>query len=497
MGYDMRDYIEDLKKIGEPVIEIDEEIDWNLEAAAFASMIGRVSGPVVIFNNIKGYPRGYRLLAGMFTGTWERPHRRLSAAIGLSPEISYREFFWELANRESRILKPIEVATGPCKEVIKMGKEANLYGLPWPYYSQGDGGRYSLSQAIICKDPDSDWVNWANYATMIHSRNRLSVAALVGAQLAQIFRTKYEARNQSMPVCVAIGGDPVIFIASGSGLPEGVSEADIAGALRGAPMELVRAETNELLVPADAEIVIEGEMRPYERLPEGPKAESFQFQAGPRRPTYAIRVTCITHRNDPILPVMAQNWMGDVQSFVSSIGPAIYFAYKYDLGLPIKMSGFMSHAPGTITISTSKPYDGYMRDLYDRIYCVGAMAHWDKVYVVDDDVDPTDCDQVLEAVFTQVNPARDYNITDNDSPKAMIAGAYLDDIDLERNALELSCLTTKHIVDATTKGNTRIRRTSFETVFPEHLQRWVIDNWQRWGFKEKAKWNKPYIDQKT
>jgi 3-polyprenyl-4-hydroxybenzoate decarboxylase len=124
------------------------------------------------------------------------------------------------------------------------------------------------------------------------------------------------------------------------------------------------------------------------------------------------------------------------------------------------------------------------------------MAHWDKVYIVDDDVDPTDCDQVLEAVFTQVDPACDYNITDNDSPKAMIAGAYLDDIDLERNALELSCLTTKHIVDATTKGNSKIRRTSFETVFPEHMQKWVIDNWERWGFEEKAKWNKPYIDQK-
>src|SRR3990172_2492436 len=259
------------------------------------------------------------MLTGHFTGRgFASPHSRLAMVLGLDPDCSREQFAFELLSRMQTSLKPVEVATGSCKEVVKMGKDANLFDLPFPTYAVGDGGRYSLTQAHICKDPDSDWVNWANYRAMLYSRNRYAIGAQVGSQFDEIFIAKYEPRGQSMPVATVIGADPAVFFVAGMELPPGVSEADVAGGIRKAPMELVRCETSDLLVPADAEVVIEGEVRPGEFLPEGPLTEASLFQASPRLPNYAVRVNCITHRKYPIIPILPQPPVGDAYSFYMS-----------------------------------------------------------------------------------------------------------------------------------------------------------------------------------
>src|SRR3990172_8047951 len=320
---DLRDHIQRLKDVGD-LIEVDGEVDWNLEAAAIESMMGRLNGPALLFNRIKGIREG-RLLSGHFRGrSILNDHRRAAIALGMDPDINWQGFRDECVRRFSSPIPPMEVSTGPCKENIVMGEEVNLFAFPFPYIHFGDGGRAGTLQAWIGKDPDIAWTNWGNYRIQFHSRNKLGGLLLPGKHMADMFYLKYEPRGQPMPVCIAIGGDPAITLAGVIPVPRGQNEADYAGALRGEPMELVRAETNELLVPANAEIVIEGEMRPHERVDEGPFGEFIGFMHGPRVPRPVLRVTCITYRNNPIVPFEME---GD-----AAAGTGRCFGYIFTLG---------------------------------------------------------------------------------------------------------------------------------------------------------------------
>src|SRR5205814_3011032 len=114
---------------------------------------------------------------------------------------------------------------------------------------------------------------------------------------------RYEARGVDMPYAIFFGGCPTGAMVGSMQMPAGVSEATIAGGLRRQPLELVKCETNDLLVPATSELVIEGHVRPYERWDEGPFGEATGYRASPRMPRPVFRVDCITYRNHPILPV--------------------------------------------------------------------------------------------------------------------------------------------------------------------------------------------------
>lgn len=498
MAFDLRDYIEILKRDGE-LKEIDAEVDWNLEAPAIATMAYRVPGsPALLFNKMRGYPEGYRMVSGLYAGTMEKPWRRMCKAVGIDPDVNLPDMINELAARVNSSLKPVEVDTGPCKEIIRMGKEVNLYDFPFPYCHEGDGGRYSCIHTVICQDPDTGWTNWGNYRMIMHTRNRVAIYLSTGQQARAIYHVKFELRGKSMPMCIAIGGDPVNFFVSGMALPEGVDEVDCAGGLRKAPIELVKAETNNILVPANAEIVLEGEMRPYERLDEGPFGEYPLFHHGPRKPGFAFRVNCITHRKDPIIPFLTAARISDSISMYSVLFTvAFYNTLVYANNLPVKMVYFAPHSPNqTFFISTDVPYKGFIRNVADCINSKGQMTHYDYIYFVDSEVDPSDVEQVIEEIMTKTNPLRDYHISDNVAPKLLLAG-YLDEEDFQKNVLGESGLGAKDYIDATTKGNPEIKRNTFETLFPEDLQKWVVENWKRLGFEEGAKWNKPYMEKKA
>jgi len=498
MAYHLRNYLDELRERGE-LLEIDEEVDWRLEAAAIITLSARMNGPVLLFNNIKGYPEGYRLVSNVYAGQYKKPFRRLALAIGLDPNVSSAEFLRQFGERFRSPIKPVEVSTGRCKEVIKTGKDVNLFELPWPYISVGDGGRYSLSQAIITKDPDTNWVNWGNYRTIIHSRNRCATNPLPGAQINRIYEEKYQKRGKSMPIAIALGGDPTIFMVSGASLPEGVSEADVAGGLRGAPLELVRCETSDLLVPADAEIVIEGEVRPYERLPEGPEAEAFLFQSGPRGPAMAIRVHCVSHWKDPILPTLVQTHLGDAQSFyVSMIGFAISMPLMMPpFSGPVKMGGGLPSPvlPGGV-ISTAVPYEGFLAEAASLVFSGTTGMRYDNMWFIDEDVDPTEYEQVYEEIFANINPKLDIHQTDNWTYHHIVNSNWIEPWDRDKYSIEKALLSTKRWWDCRTKNNRIVKRATFETCFPEHIQKWVVENWEKFGFKEEPMWNKAYQEMK-
>src|SRR3990170_4888287 len=283
----LRDLISKLQDLG-LLNTIDAEVDWNLEMAAVDAMNGRLGGPALFFTNVKGYP-GQSILAHQFAGTWERPWRNLNIALDLPADAGWAELLDEMWRRFQAPIKPLIVSTGPCKDNKAFGKDVDLFQFPWPFMHQGDGGRYVTFSAGITKSLNIDWTNWGNYRHQVQSKTKISTQIGASQHIGYMYLQEYEKSSLSMPACIAIGGPVEALLVSTTKIPFGVSEGDWVGALAQEPVELVKAETNDLLVPADAEIVIEGEYRPYERMDEGPFGEFFGYMHGPRVPRPAFR----------------------------------------------------------------------------------------------------------------------------------------------------------------------------------------------------------------
>jgi len=126
---DLRDFLADLKK-HDMLLEIEEEVDWNLEVSAIAAMNHRLEGPTLWFKNIKGYPEGYSVTTNTGSGTRRKTFRKFAVSLGLDPDISYAEWAREFTMRLNHPIKPTIVSSGPCKEEIHVGKEINLFEFP-------------------------------------------------------------------------------------------------------------------------------------------------------------------------------------------------------------------------------------------------------------------------------------------------------------------------------------------------------------------------------
>jgi len=420
---DAREWIELLRKHDE-VVEIDEEMDWNLEVAAYSAMASRVGNgkSSILFNNIKGYGPGNGRIHGAFTaGSRKRPWAKGALALGMDPNIGWKEFRDEFNRRLSHPIKPIvvEESEAPCKEYKMIGKEVDLLKFPWPFIHQTDGGRYSAGfQAEIIEDPDTGWVNWGNYRMMILSKNTFTGLQVFGQHGPTIFYTKYEARNQPAPFCYIIGGDPAIMYACGSALPAGVCEADYAGGLRQEPLKVVRAETNKLFVPAEAEIVIEGEIMPGERADEGPVGE-YTGYVHSKNVMPVFHVHAITYRNNPIITLSAEGVsFNDNMTVFNSIFSAEAFQAFKEAGFPVTdCRGLGEVSYGTIVIATEVPYPGYIRELTNFFDSHKGSIWGSSGIIVDADVDISGEDmsyKVYQEMATKCDPKRDIYVTYTD-----------------------------------------------------------------------------------
>jgi UbiD family decarboxylase len=300
---DLRDYISRLAYEGE-LQRIDDEVQPVFEIGAVLRRAYELRAPAPLFTNIRGFP-GWRLF-GAPIGLSRRknaPFLRFAVAMDMRPDSTPAEIVEEYLQRIARPIPPILVKTGPCKENILTGGAIDLQNMPAPVLHRDDGGPYlGTWHANIGKDPDTNERLWGLDRLMINGRMMMGGLLLPGQKFAEHYYAKYEARGRAMEFAVAIGTEPVTPWVAATRLPPNVTEAEIVGAIRGAPLELVKCETVDLEVPATAEIVIEGFIPPYERQNEGPFGGDLGATDAARalRPVY--HVTAITHRDRPILP---------------------------------------------------------------------------------------------------------------------------------------------------------------------------------------------------
>ncbi|HEM61975.1 MAG TPA: UbiD family decarboxylase, partial [Chloroflexi bacterium] len=254
--------------------------------------------PLVIFTNVDdllGNP-GHRVTSNLFAD------RRLCAlALGLPVEASEAALTSEFAER---VQQPVPVEKvgrddAPVKEVVRRGDDADLLRLPAVTHHQGDGGPY-LTQPVISKDPDDGVYNLAFHRLMVRDSRETGIY-MAPFHTLENYR-KHEAENLPCPIAAVLGHHPTFSMAAATRVPKDLSELEVAGSLSDHALRVVASETwgDDLLVPADAEMIVEGEILPHVREEEGPFGEWTGF-LGPARPRPVVRVTAITHRQDPIL----------------------------------------------------------------------------------------------------------------------------------------------------------------------------------------------------
>ena len=258
---DLREWLSALEQAGE-LQRVEAEVDWNLEAGAIVRRICETDGPAVLFEKIKDYPKGFRLLGAPMAQSRRHRYARLAIALDLSPDSSVKEITESYLKRRKHPIPPVRVSSAPCQENVLTGEKVDLLKFPVPMIHGGDGGRYiGTWHTVITKDPESSWVNYGMYRLMVLGKNRM--AGLIGPiQDLQRHLSEYKRLGRRMEFAVAIGTEPVTAMMSCVSVQGKKSEAEVVGGLRGKPLELVRCKSVELEVPATAEIVLEGFINP-------------------------------------------------------------------------------------------------------------------------------------------------------------------------------------------------------------------------------------------
>ena len=513
MAYDdLRDWIKALDRAGElkrirteadPILEIAEIADRVSKSRAIdKDQQGTVGGKALLFENVKAYP-GAQLLINQF-GSARR--MRLALEVDALDEIAERiRVFMDVKSPQGFLDKvkmlpmlaemgkffPKTVATGPCKEVIQRDN-FSLLDFPilqcWPQ----DAGRFITLPCVITRDPKTGKRNVGMYRMQVyderttgmhwqrqkvaaeHYRDHIRTQAMkLGAPSFASFAKGGNAAavdimarssggamqaagdrpSGKMEVAVAIGTEPALTFSAIVPAPPDVEEFIIAGFLRQKPVELVKCETVDLEVPANAEIILEGYVNLDELRTEGPFGDHTGFYS--LEDEYPVfHVTCVTHRNDPIYattvvgkPPQEDAWMGKAVERIFLPLMKLTIPELVDINLPIE--GVFHNL---MLVSIRKSYPGQARKVMNAIWSLGQAMFTKCIVVVDEDVDVQDIADVTLKVLNNIDPERDIQFT-------------MGPVDSLDHAARLANYGSKMGIDATRKWSTE----GFARPWPDEI----------------------------
>jgi len=455
MAYtDLREWIAALDRAGE-LRRIRTEADPILEIAEIADRVSKSAGggAALLFENVKGYP-AQKLLINQFGSA-----RRMSMALGVKQldEVSDRlKMFMDVKSPQGLLdkikmlpmlaelgkffPKEVEAAKAPCKEIVKRG-DFSLFDFPvlkcWPK----DGGRFITLPCVITRDPRTGKRNVGMYRMQLfderttgmhwqrqkvaaeHYRERMRAAAAGesgrSAAVDIMARSGGGSRvaegdrpSGKMEVAVAIGTDPALTFSAIVPAPPEVEEYMIAGFLRQSPVELVKGETVDLEVPANAEIILEGYVNLEELRTEGPFGDHTGFYS--LEDLYPVfHVTCATHRKDPIYattivgkPPMEDAYMGKAVERIFLPLMKMTIPELVDVNLPI--DGVFHNL---MIVSIKKSYPGQARKVMNAIWSLGQAMFTKCIIVVDEDTNVQDVGEVVWKTLNNIDPERDIQFT--------------------------------------------------------------------------------------
>lgn len=417
----IRDFMEVLEEANE-IKRINARVSPDLEVAEILRRVMNDNGPALLFENVEG--SGIPILGNAF-GSMKRMSMALETenfeSLGMRmTELMTREIPSSILEKIKSLPKLAEIAgyapksvkKGPVMEVIDTASPT-LSFLPalktWPK----DAGRFITFGLVLTKNPETGSRNFGVYRMQIFDEKTMAMHWQIHKRGAQHSKIMQE-RGEKIDVAVIIGADPATIYTGIAPVPEGVDKYLFAGLMRGKGIDLVKCQTIDLEVPANAEIVLEGQVDPNDIRMEGPFGDHTGYYT-PEEPYPTFHLTGIMRRAKPIYlttvvgkPVMEDAYLGKVveRSFLPLI--KVFQPEVVDTSMP--PSGWFQ---GLAIFSIKKRYPGQARKVMMGLWGLGQLSLTKIFIVVDDDVNVQNMDDVIWAVTTRADPKRDIMILDN------------------------------------------------------------------------------------
>ncbi|MCC7168346.1 MAG: UbiD family decarboxylase [Rhodospirillales bacterium] len=403
---DLRGFLDELERQGQ-LVHVRQSVrpEPDIAAAGRAATDLGLASPALLFHALEGY--GAARLALNVVGSWANH----ALMLGLPKTASVREQFHAIAQRWTRFPVPVErVAEAPFQDNITT--EIDLFALlPLARVNPMDGGFYLDKAVVISRDPDDPEnpgkQNVGYYRLQVKDKNRLGLQPVPMHDIALHLR-KAEERGENLPVAIAIGTDPILASVASAPLRYDQSEYEMAGALAGQPYRVVRSDATGLDLPWGAEIILEGEVLCGARELEGPFGEFTGSYSGLRRqPVIQLSRALYRHR-----PIFEQCYVGTPWTEVDTlIGlptcVPIYHQLKTDFPEVEAVNALYTHGLATI-ISTRQRFGGFAKAVAMRALSTPHGIGYCKIVImVDDTVDPFNLAQVMWALSTRFDPAKD------------------------------------------------------------------------------------------
>lgn len=487
--YDLRDFIAFLEQQGE-LVRINQQVDPNLEMTEISDRTLRAGGPALLFENPKGHKMP--VLCNLF-GT----PKRVAMGMGQASVKALRDVgellaflkepdppkglrdLWEKRHDFKQVLNmPVkELRNAPCQEVVLEGDQVDLDQLPiqtcWP----GDAGPLVTWALAITRGPDKERQNLGIYRMQKIAKNKLIMRWLAHRGGALDYRDWQKKHpGKPYPVAIALGADPATTLGAVTPVPDTLSEYAFAGLLRGEKTQVVKCLGNDLQVPATAEIILEGFLQPGEEADEGPFGDhTGYYNEVERFPVFTIER--ITHRKDPIYH---STYTGRPPDEPAILGVALnevfvpilqkQFPEIVDFYLPAEGCSYRM-----AVVSMKKQFPGHAKRVMMGVWSFLRQFMYTKfVIVTDDDVDVRNWEDVIWAITTRMDPARD---------TVMIENTPIDYLDF---ASPVSGLGSKMGLDATNKmpGETN-REWGNPIIMDAEVKSRIDDLWDQLGIDKR------------
>ena len=488
----LRGYVEALRDIGE-VVEVDREVDWNLEMGAIARRCYETGAPAPLFNAVKDAAPGFRAMSALL-GESGRPGQRLARialTLGLPHTASAREIIESIVEaRRRRLIPPVRVRTGPCKENILLGEEVDLLKLPLPLLHAGDGGRYlNTLGAIAVRSPDGGRTNWSVARIMVHDERRAAGVIVPFQHIGEI-HAQWRKAGRDMPFALALGVEPMVLFAAGSPLPREIDEVDFVGACYGEPVQVVKCETNDLEVPATAEIVVEGRVSITELGLEGPMGDYGGYlYPEPPGPMPMYLVDAMTFRDEPIFTFTCAGEPPEEDHTITGVAmaaEAVLALRDADLPVTTAWSPFET-ADGWLAVTVNddwrdvEPDTGALcRRIGETALATRGPGHPVKTFIVlEDDIDPSNLRELIWALDGRHDRSPDKQQT----IEGVLNWPMTPYIYPAMGDFPHGWASSRAIINCLPPpGTHRPPRTGFRHNYPEPLRRRVLEHWESDGF---------------
>jgi 4-hydroxy-3-polyprenylbenzoate decarboxylase len=427
---DLRDFIDRLERERE-LARIKIEVSPILEITEITSRVAKMGGKALLFEKPKGYSipvlinafgTEKRMLMALGVKSFDEIRGKILSIFKKKPSSIFDAIRSLDSIKDLLAISPKRVKSGPCQEERSESLEKFPILKCWPK----DAGRFITLPVVITRDPESGELNAGVYRMQVFDGKTTGMHWQIHKHGMENMLKARECGMDKLDVAVAIGVDPVILYSATAPLPKGISEFAFAGFLRGERIELVECETVELEVPATAEIVLEGYVKLDELRLEGPFGDHTGYYTPPE-PYPIFRITNITHREDPVYhatvvgkPWMEDAWLGKATEriflpVIQLLNPEIV-----DINLPVE-GGFHSLA----IVSIKKRYPGQAKKVMYSLWGLGMLSLTKIIVVVDEDINPHNLGEVIWAISTRFDPARDLVVLPPSPTDALDHSAYI------------------------------------------------------------------------